>query len=84
MGRIVITGGAGAIATRVRPLLRRVGQERVLVDLVDPADADAGETVVVADITDEKVMGPERLRDLTVWSIWAVSPRSGPGRTSRG
>ena len=56
MGRIVITGGAGAIATRVRPLLRRVGHELVLVDLVDPADADAGETVVVADITDEKAM----------------------------
>ena len=48
--------GAGAIATRVRPLLRRVGHELVLVDLVDPADADAGETVVVADITDEKAM----------------------------
>jgi uronate dehydrogenase len=49
--RMVITGAAGQVARRVRPLLREAGHRLTLLDLVDPGPVD-GETAVVASVAD--------------------------------
>ncbi|MFI2293585.1 NAD-dependent epimerase/dehydratase family protein [Isoptericola sp. NPDC019571] len=49
--RYLITGGAGAAARGIRPLLRDRGADIVLLDVL-PVDPQPGETEVLADLTD--------------------------------
>ncbi|GAB2981444.1 NAD-dependent epimerase/dehydratase family protein [Frigoribacterium salinisoli] len=52
MGRITITGGAGRVATAVRPHLAAAGHAVHLLDLEPPADLAATETSQALDVTD--------------------------------
>lgn len=52
MKTLLITGAAGGIASRIRPLLRRHYQLRLLDRVTAPALQD-GETAVVADLADQ-------------------------------
>ncbi|RHA44450.1 NAD(P)-dependent oxidoreductase, partial [Cellulomonas rhizosphaerae] len=57
MARIAITGSSGDIGSLLRPRLRAVGHDLVLVDQVPPADVAPGEQVVTADIRDLDSLG---------------------------
>lgn len=52
MKRVLITGAAGEIGTRLRTLLKPVYPQLVASDLRRPADLKADETFVQADLTD--------------------------------
>lgn len=51
--RILITGGSGAVASLIRPLLAREGREVLLLDISEPSDpCRAGERFLPASVTD--------------------------------
>jgi uronate dehydrogenase len=52
MKRVVITGAAGDIGTRLRKILKGAYPEIVWSDIRTPADLGAGETFVAADLAD--------------------------------
>lgn len=52
MNKVVLTGAAGGIGTRLRPLLKPHYGELVLSDIVEPADLSADEPFIAADLTD--------------------------------
>jgi uronate dehydrogenase len=52
MQRLLITGAAGGIGTRLRRLLKGVYRDIRLSDLKPPADLAADETFVPADLAD--------------------------------
>ncbi|WP_457101280.1 NAD-dependent epimerase/dehydratase family protein [Microbacterium sp. P5_E9] len=49
---IVLTGAAGSVGTRLRPLLRAEGHELTLVDIASPPDPAPSERSVTASVTD--------------------------------
>ena len=52
MPRILLTGAAGEVGTRLRKLLPPIYPDLVLSDLKAPADLRAGETFRIADLSD--------------------------------
>jgi uronate dehydrogenase len=52
MERVLITGAAGDIGSRLRPLLKPVYRQLVLSDRVRPADLGADETFIPTDLAD--------------------------------
>jgi len=51
--RILITGGSGAVATNIRPLLARADREVILLDILEPViQPTSGERFILASITD--------------------------------
>lgn len=52
MKRVLLTGAAGGVAQRLRPLLRRRYPELVLSDLAPPPERAAGESFRAADLAD--------------------------------
>lgn len=66
MGRILITGGAGKVATLLRTGMRREGRVLRLLDIRPPAplpDGDGAEEVVIGSLTDPEVLAAA-LRDV--------------------
>lgn len=49
---IVLTGAAGSVGTRLRPLLRTEGRRLTLLDIVPPLDAGPSERTVTTSVTD--------------------------------
>jgi uronate dehydrogenase len=52
MKRVVVTGAAGDIGTRMRKLLKGAYAEMIWSDIRTPADLAAGETFIAADLAD--------------------------------
>jgi nucleoside-diphosphate-sugar epimerase len=55
---MVLTGAAGSVGTRLRPLLRAAGFRVTLVDIVPVVDVAPSETAVLASITDIDELTP--------------------------
>ena len=82
MARILLTGAAGDIGTRLRKILKPVYPDLRLSDIKKPADLRPDEEFVAADLARIGGGREDRGRHRRASSTWAASPSKGPGRRS--